>query len=345
MERDTIIYSSIRSFCKGIFFILGFLIASIIAIAIVAGMLSSNTDSLERTTTPKILTDAHGNRTTSSTAPVILQINIHSAIGLENLSMDKVRTQLVESREGDLKDRVKGILISINSPGGTVIDADGIYRAIKEYKERYKVPVVAHVDGLCASGGYYIACSADKIFSTSASLIGSVGVLFPTFLNASQLLEKIGVQTLTVSSGKGKDDMNPLRPWKPGEDLEFKTLSNYFYGYFVDIVTTNRPEVNKEKLIAEYGASVFPAEQAKTIGFIDITGANRSDALSYLAKELNLEDKTYQVIELESASFLSQLLRAESPILTGQVKHQVSVSNFDEALSGKFLYMYRPEMR
>ena len=97
-----------------------------------------------------------------------------------------------------------------------MVDADGIYRAIKHYKEQYQVPVIAYVDGLCASGGMYIACAADKIYATDVSLVGSVGVLFPSFMNFSKLLDTVGVQSLTISSCKGKDDMNPLRPWKEG---------------------------------------------------------------------------------------------------------------------------------
>lgn len=65
-------------------------------------------------------------------------------------------------------------LVYINTPGGTVVDADGIYRALLEYKTKYDVPIYAYIDGLCASGGMYVALAADKIFASDVSLIGSV---------------------------------------------------------------------------------------------------------------------------------------------------------------------------
>lgn len=343
MERDSIIYSAIRSLFKGIFFVAGLFLAFIPLVLIFAAMFSSTAKTTEQTTTTKVLTDAEGKRTVSSTAPVLLQVNIDGIIGLNEITKEKIRTQLTESREEDYKDnRVKGILLHINSPGGTVVDADDIYRALKEYKAQHKVPIVAFVDGLCASGGVYIACAADKIYSSPASIVGSVGVIFPSFLNLSQLLEKIGVQSLTISSGKGKDDLNPLRPWKPGEDAQYKVLSNYYYDFFVDIVTSNRPQMNKEKLVNEYGASVFPATEAKEKGYIDESNFTRSQALTQLAKDSGLEGKTYQVVQLETGSFWTQLLKAESPILTGKIKHEINVSDFDPSLSGKFLYLYQP---
>ena len=135
----------------------------------------------------------------SKSSPVVLKLNIEGTIGGELLNTRSVNEILVESREGALKgDRVKAIILAINSPGGTVNDADGIYRAILNYKKRYEVPVYVFVDGLCASGGMYIAASADKIYSTDTSLIGSVGVLTGPFLNASNLMEKIGLYALTL---------------------------------------------------------------------------------------------------------------------------------------------------
>ncbi|MFI5264393.1 MAG: S49 family peptidase, partial [Candidatus Kapaibacterium sp.] len=90
----------------------------------------------------------------------------------------------VESQEGDFKNnRVKGILLYMDTPGGYSTDSDTIYRLLMEYKKQYKVPIYAYVDGLCASGGMYIAITADKIMASDTSLIGSIGVIAPTFMN------------------------------------------------------------------------------------------------------------------------------------------------------------------
>ena len=348
MNHDSIIYSAFRSLFKGFFWVIGFALALVIAIIIISAAVgaaaTASTTSLDQTTSVTILPDSDGVRTSSNSLPVLLQLNINGIIGIDELTQDKIRTVLIESREGDLKDdRVKGVLLRIESPGGTVVDADGIYRAVKEYKERYKIPVIAYIDGLCASGGMYVACSADKIYASDASLVGSVGVIITSFLNFSQLLDKVGVQALTISAGKGKDDMDPLRPWKPGEEVNYRSICDYYYHYFVNIVTSNRPGLNKEKLVQEYGAYVFPATLAKEYGYIDGSGINESDVLKILASEAKIEGK-YQVVSLESKTIWSQLFKADSPLLTGMIKHEVQIpSNMDLNLQGKFLYLYQPD--
>ena len=173
----------------------------------------------------------------SSTTPVILKVNVQGVIGIDDLTRHKFQELLTESREKSLKnDRVKAILLCIDSPGGTVSDADGIYNALKAYKKQFGVPVYAYVDGLCASGGMYIACAADKIYASDASLVGSIGVLFPAMFNFVKLMEKVGVDSKTLIAGKGKDEMNPFRTWKPDEGANYQKIVDDFYEIFVDVV-------------------------------------------------------------------------------------------------------------
>jgi protease IV len=347
-NNDSIIYSAIRSFFKGFFSVVGFFVAltlgTLAFIAIVTSNTTGGSADLSQTTTTKILPDANGVRTVSSSAPILLVLKINGVIGADELTMDKVRTALQESQEGSFKDRVKGLLVYINSPGGTVTDSAGIYQALKEYKARYKVPIYAYTEGLCASGGMYIACAAEKIFSDESALIGSVGVLFPTFMNFTKVLEKVGVDTLTITAGKGKDEMNPLRPWKPGEDDSYKAICDQYYQIFLQIVTSNRPELKKEKLINDYGAHVFLAAQAKELGYIDAADMQMSDAVKLLAEKAGVEGTTYQVVELKLESLFYQLLQGTSTLFTGTMKHQIDLGGeLNTALSGQYLYLYRPE--
>lgn len=350
--RDSIFYSSIRSlfvaFCAVVGIGLG-----IVFFSIIVGVLSTSTESnLKTVSTEEILPNAEGQREVlSKKAPIILQVDVDGIIGTEGLSAHSIKQQLIESREGDYKDdRVKGVLININTPGGTVVDADGIYRALKEYKELYKVPVYAFVDGLCASGGMYVASSADKIYATDVSIIGSVGVIAPTFMNFTKLMEKIGVEALTISAGKDKDALNPLRPWKPDEDKNYKELIEYYYQHFVNVVTSNRSGINKEKLIQDYGARVFNAESAQEHGFIDSGKSTLKEALKDLVKAANIEGN-YQVIRLERKDWWSMLFADSkftglSTLLTGKITHQLQLTpDLDPALQNKFLYMYSPNLK
>jgi len=344
--RDSILVSSIRSFFIALFAMIG-ICAGFLPLILIFTLLSSTTsDEPESSYKQEIVANANGVRKQlSSDAPVILKLNISGVIGTELLSMDAVRQQLIESREGDLKnDRVKAILLTINSPGGTVIDADGIYLAIKHYKEKYKTPVFAYVDGLCASGGMYIAAAADMIYASEISLVGSVGVITPTFFNFSQVLDKFNVQALTLYAGKGKDEMNPLRPWKADESDSLKGIIDYYYHNFVDIVTRDRPKLDKTKLVNDYGAHVFYAKQALEYGYIDGAGFDYSQTLTLLAKQIGIEDDYYQVIEMQSNHWFASLFKGDFSLLKGKLTHQIQlVPELDAKLMNQFLYLYRPE--
>jgi len=344
--KKGITYSSYRTFCVAFSGAVGVFLGVLIIFSLIGAISTTTGREIERSYTLEIAPNTEGVRKVlSKKSPVVLQLYIAGLIGSERLNMQTVREQLQESREGDLKDdRVKAILLRINTPGGTVTDSDGIYRALLAYKEQYNVPIYAYVDGLCASGGMYVASAADKVFASEISLIGSVGVLSPAFLNFSKLIEKIGVEALTLSEGKGKDDMNPLRPWKPGEDEMYKSIIKYYYDHFVNLVVKARPQIGKEKLIQEYGASIFPAEKAKEYGFIDGDGYSRNQALKLLLKEIGIEDDYYQVVELKEENWVSRLFSGQSSLLEGTMKHKLELpQEFDPQLSGKFLYLYAPD--
>lgn len=343
--RESILYAAIRAlfvaFCVVIGLSLGF-----VFITILLGSFGGEVNEAKLTTvhTEEILPNANGKRESlPSDAPVILQINIDGVIGLEDLDASSIRQQLVESREGYFKgNRVKGILLYIDTPGGTVNDANGIYQALIEYKAKYQVPIYAYIDGLCASGGMYIALAADRIFSSDVSLIGSVGVIAPAFINVTKLLDKIGVESLVISAGKDKDAMSPLRPWKPGEEDNYKSIINYYYDHFVELVTTHRPEITKELLIKDYGAHVFPASVAREKGFIDVSGVLLVDALRELLTKAGITGDHYQFIRFEK-EWWRKIFQGQSSMLSGNIKHQLTITpEIDLLLSNQYLYLYNP---
>ena len=342
--------SIFRSFFRSFFIRFGSILALLLGIIILFTWMGSavnkkdSEDHISYTFSPSVVADANSKRKVlAETTPVILKMNLQGTIGLNDLDRHKTRELLIESRERTLKnDRVKAVLLYVDTPGGTVTDADGIYRLLKEYKEQYKVPVYAYVDGLCASGGMYVACAADKIFASESSIVGSIGVMLSTSMNFSKALNNIGVETLTLTAGKDKDSLNPFRPWKPDEAENYQVLINDFYDTFVNIVTTNRPKVNKEKLISEYGANVFTAFKAEEIGLIDQAGLSYNQALELLAEDAGFEDNEYQVIELNETNWINTFFKsqADNPLLKGEVKHSVQIEGgLDPKLMNKFLYL------
>lgn len=325
-DRESIFRSSLRAFFIMLFGVLGLSAALLILCFAVYGLY----EAVENESYPskfKLLPDAEGNRKElTSSDPVLLQITFHGEIGSNNLKADDIEEILLDSREDIFKERaVKGILLVMNSPGGSANESDMIYRLIKEYKERYKVPVFVYADGLCASGSYYIACAADKIYASDVSLIGSIGVLsWPPYFNVVDLLDKIGINALTLSAGIGKDEMNSFRTWKPDEQKQHQELINFYYNRFVGIVSSDRP-MDKETLIHTLGAKVYPAPEALKLGLVDVCCSSRSQALTALANAAQIEGK-YQVVGYECSSCWWKKLfteKASSPLLTGKIKHEL----------------------
>jgi signal peptide peptidase SppA len=241
--------------------------------------------------------------------------------------------------------RVKAILLNINTPGGTVDDADGIYWALMAYKQKYQVPVYAWVAGMCASGGMYIASAADRIFASSSSIIGSVGVILGPAFNYSGLMERYGVQAKTITQGKDKDMLSSFRPWVPGEDVCLQIITADLYHQFVDIVTSGRPNLDKDKLITEYGAQVYVSKKAEELGYIDVANADYSTAVAELAKAAEFSaDHPYQVMTIEPhRAFLADLTQSKSSLLSGKVTHHFQINaSLNSEMSGRFLYLYQP---
>lgn len=344
LKRESIFVSALRSFCKMFFAVTGIFLALILMSVLYNAVSDADTSPTDTKTKIKYLPDANGNRHSSSSSPVILQLNVHGVIGdPKAIDTKVVQNILLDSRTGTLKDnRVKAILLHMNTPGGTVVDADNIYRMLITYKERYKVPVFAYVDGLCASGGMYISCAADKIFSGPAGIIGSVGVIIGPFFNMYDTLGKMGIISRTITEGLDKDMMSPFRPWKENEDASLKAVTAFFYQQFVDLVAASRPHMDKNKLVTEYGAKVFDPVTAQNLGYVDEANSTRDQALLALMQAANVDPtQTYQVVQLEPKSeWLSNLLDARSPLFTGRIEHTIDTGA--PKIRDQVAYLYEP---
>jgi protease-4 len=179
----------------------------------------------------------------------------------------RVREEL-EMAEDD--DRVRAVVLRINSPGGTVTASDILYHEITSFKARRKIPVVACILDVGASGGYYIALAADRIVVHPTTVTGSIGVLMLT-VNARGLLEKIGVSASYVTSGDFKDRGSPFRSVRPEERAIFQNLIDRFYGRFVELVARSR-KLDEARVRAFADGRVYTAGQALELGLVDQIG-------------------------------------------------------------------------
>jgi protease-4 len=341
--RESIFVGAIRSFCTSLATMLGIAIG--IGLIVIGLAFISGSQYLPPKSEPLIMPDAEGARTLlSGNSPAILRLNLRGVIGLGDLSGDKIENILLDSREDFLRgDRVKGILLYIDTPGGASDDCADIYRTLSNYKAKYNIPIYAYVDGMCASAGMYIACVADKIYASPSSIIGSVGVRMGPIFNFSGAMEKYGVSSLTLTQGKDKDALNPFRPWGPNEDADLKAIMAALYDRFLTVVTTARPNLDREKLITDFGADIFIAKQAQELGFIDDGDMDYSKSLSALVAAAQIpEHDKYQVVQLiPSHTFLNSLSQSMSPHKFLRSLGLSSPTNNPE-LNGKALYLYQP---
>ena len=199
---------------------------------------------------------------------------------------------------------IKGVLLSVNSPGGAVSPSIEIAYAIKRLKE--KKPVVAYAKGVMASGSYYASIWADKIIANPGSMIGSIGVIMQG-ADLSGIMNKIGVKTQVVKAGLYKQVGTPNRPWKKYEVAELNKVIQGTYDMFTkDVADARKLDFKKRDTYAN--AHIFTAAQAKKVGLIDQVGVeydakNELVLLSGVAHPVwNQEDKFDKLIKKLTAS-------------------------------------------
>ncbi len=199
--------------------------------------------------------------------------------------VETVREILMKAEEDD---KIKALLVRINSPGGTVTSSDIIYHDIKKFKEKKKIKVYVSIVDLAASGGYYIAMSGDILMAHPTSLTGSIGVI-AVKVNVSGLMEKIGIGWEVVKSGDKKDFLSPLRALTAEEKILFQNTIDNFHNRFVDTILKNRPGLNLETVKILADGRIYNSDQALDAKLIDKIGY-LDDTLELIGKELGITD-------------------------------------------------------
>lgn len=173
-----------------------------------------------------------------------------------------------------------GVILRINSPGGSPVQAGYVYDEIKRLRQLHpKVPVYAVVSDMCASGGYYIAAAADKIYANRASVVGSIGVLMNGF-GFVGTMDKLGVERRLFTAGDHKGFLDPFSPEKPDDVAHIKKLLADIHQQFIGAVKAGRGDRLKDdpKL---FSGLVWTGDQAVELGLVDGLGST-----SYVAREV-----------------------------------------------------------
>lgn len=168
-------------------------------------------------------------------------------------------------------DRVKAVIVRVNSPGGTVTASDTLFSEINNFKKKSGKPVIAFFQDVAASGGYYLSCAADEIIAQRTSVTGSIGVIMQMF-NFTGSMAKLGMTADAITSGAHKDTGTPFRPMRKEERDLLQKLVDGFYEQFVDAVASGRPKLSRDQVRSLADGRVYSADQALEAGLIDRIG-------------------------------------------------------------------------
>jgi len=188
---------------------------------------------------------------------------------------------IITSLRKALKDKnTQGVILHVNSPGGSPVQSAYVYDEIRALKKKHpKIPIYAVVSDICASGGYYIAAAADKIFVSPASIIGSIGVIMNGF-GFVDTLDKFGVERRLLTAGSHKAMLDPFSPLKAEEKQHMQVLLDQVHQQFIDAVKQGRGERLKE-IPDMFSGLVWTGEAGVKLGLAD--GFGNDD---YVATEI-----------------------------------------------------------
>jgi len=202
---------------------------------------------------------------------------------------------------------VKAIILRINSPGGAVAPAQEIYNEILKVKEKKKV--IVSMGAVAASGGYYIAAPADRIVANPGTLTGSIGVIME-LPNVSGLMEKIGIQTQVIKSGRHKDLASVFKSLTPQEREILQAVLDDVHDQFIEAVSQARDmKFDDIKKLAD--GRIFTGKKALELGLIDELG-NMEDAIMIAGKLSGITGEPHVVTRKEKFSIFD-LLKGQFP--------------------------------
>lgn len=196
-------------------------------------------------------------------------VNLRGTIASNQVNADDI----VSGLEDAFHDKdTQGVILRINSPGGSPVQAGQIYDAIHRLRTRYpKIPLYVVVDDICASGGYYVASAADKIYVNKASLVGSIGVLMDGF-GFTGTMDKLGVERRLLTAGANKGFLDPFSPLNPQQVAYAQTMLEDIHQQFIQAVRSGRGARLKETPDM-FSGLIWTGEKSVRLGLADDFGS------------------------------------------------------------------------
>lgn len=242
---------------------------------------------------------------------------------------------------GDLEhikndESIEAIVLRIDSPGGGVYASAELTDKINAVKEARDIPVYTVMESMAASGGYYIAANSEKIFAQRETITGSIGVIMQGF-NISELLDKLGIEDMTIKSGDLKDLGSATRETTSEELAVLQELVDNMYERFVDTVESGR-DLTREEVYALADGRIYDGTQAVENGLVDELGYF-NDAIDDLQESYDLENAQVIRYEVDEMDWFSQFMFSFEGLLPKQTSPLSEIDTNEEA--PQFMYMYR----
>jgi signal peptide peptidase SppA len=203
---------------------------------------------------------------------------------------------------------IKAVALTINSPGGSPVQSSLIYKHIRRLAEDTKLPVFVFVEDVCASGGYWIACAADEIFSEETSIIGSIGVISAGF-GLHEMIKKIGVERRIYTEGKSKGMLDPFQPEKQEDVLHLRSLQKDVYETFIAYVSKRRGERLKGDRDELFSGAFWSGNKALELGLVDGIGDMKTILKTRFGENVQLKK-----INLQKGWF-SKITASRAPLI------------------------------
>ena len=244
--------------------------------------------------------------------------------GVLSDSRDAVRQLEKYERDGG----VKAIVLRVNSPGGAVVPSQEIYDKVLTVRKSKKV--VVSMGSVAASGGYYIACAADRIIANPGTITGSIGVVVQ-FSQIEELLKKIGLKSTVVKAGEYKDMGSPVREMTPAERALVQGVIDDIHAQFIEAVVSNR-RIDRQEIERIADARIFTGRQALAAGLVDSLG-NMDHAIDTAAQLAGIEGRPEVIYPEEKRKGLLRYIMGEAISSVAAALGETS-SGID--------YLYRP---
>ena len=252
------------------------------------------------------------------TAGVTAATKNHTALiridGLIAGSTEASAKNVIEALRKAFKDeKTVGVILEINSPGGSPVQSGEIYDEIQRLRGQHpKIPVHAVTSDVCASGGYYIAAAAQNIYANKASIVGSIGVRMDSF-GFTDAIAKLGVERRAYTAGSNKDFLDPFKPVNPAEVQHLQGMLDAIHQQFISAVKQGRGERLKDNPDI-FSGLMWTGEQSIALGLVDALGSSRSVAEEVI-KEKTIVDYT------RHTSWLDRLFERTEVHLGAALRH------------------------